>query len=84
MVPTLLGVPFDAASSFQRGAALAPPAIRESLRRASSNSWTEDGIDVTEPGTLADAGDLVFTPDTSWTDIVEHGVTRVLDGGAGP
>jgi len=84
VIPTLLGVPFDATSSFQRGAALAPPAIRESLRRASSNSWTEDGIDVAEPGRLADAGDLAFPPDRFWTEVVEHGVTRVLDQGGRP
>ncbi len=54
----VLGVPFDANSSYLRGAAQAPEAIREALRCASSNRWTEDGIDVGRPGLLQDLGDL--------------------------
>ena len=58
--PTLLGVPFDAASSFLRGAAAAPPLIREALRSPASNMWTELGVDLAAPGALADEGDLAI------------------------
>ena len=52
----LLGVAFDEKSSFMRGPAEAPAAIRRALASESSNSWSEDGIDV---GTaLEDCGDL--------------------------
>lgn len=53
----LLGVPWDASSSYLRGAAAGPPAIREALWSPSTNSSTELGI-VVEPSTLDDAGDL--------------------------
>jgi arginase len=54
----LLGIPWDASSSFQRGAAAAPQRIREALRSPSSNSWNERGDDLDAPGILEDAGDV--------------------------
>ena len=84
--PTLLGVPYDAASSFQRGAALAPIAIRAALACESSNTWTEDGLDITAPGILADAGDLGVdnaTPAAAHRAI-EAGVAAVIDQGTRP
>jgi arginase len=61
--PTLLGVPYDASSSYLRGAAEAPAKIRDALRSPSSNGWSEAGIEVLAEGVLADAGDV------SWPDI---------------
>ncbi len=86
-VPTLLGVPFDAASSFERGAAAAPGVIRASLARASSNHWTEDGLDTTSPDVMDDAGDLAIGPDASAAEVLEPitlGVRRLLDQGRRP
>jgi arginase len=60
---TLLGVPWDASSSFQRGAAAAPPLIRQALWSGSSNTWNERGDDVARPEVLEDAGDLVLPAD---------------------
>lgn len=57
--PTLLGVPYDAGSSFLRGAAQAPDKIRAALRSPASNGFSESGIDVLAEGVLADAGDVV-------------------------
>ena len=57
-VPTLLGIPFDAYSSYLRGAGEAPPKIREALRCDASNSWTETGVDLGVAGVYGDAGDL--------------------------
>ncbi len=56
--PTLLGIPFDGASSFMAGAAGAPPRLRAALRDPASNSWTEALVDIGAPGAWADAGDL--------------------------
>jgi agmatinase len=53
----LLGLPWDASSSFLRGAAAAPPRIREALWSPSANSSTELGIAI-EPASLHDVGDL--------------------------
>ncbi len=60
-MPVLLGIPFDANSSWLRGAAGAPPIIRVALGSDSSNSSTETGVDLSEPGAYCDAGDLKFT-----------------------
>jgi arginase len=60
---SLLGIPFDANSSYLRGPAQAPKAIREELYSGSSNLWTEDGIDLGRPNTFHDAGDVVFPDD---------------------
>jgi len=59
-VPVLLGIPFDANSSWMRGASQAPPKIREALGSYSSNLWTETGIDLGKEGVYLDAGDLSF------------------------
>ena len=55
----LLGVAYDGSSSFRRGAANAPPLIREALLSEAGNSWTEGGVDLRAAG-LEDDGDLVF------------------------
>jgi arginase len=55
----LLGVPYDASSSFQRGAAAAPAPIRAALWSPASSTWSELGADLSAGG-LIDAGDLVF------------------------
>jgi agmatinase len=59
----LLGVPWDASSSFQRGSAGAPPRVRAALHSPSSNTWNERGDDVAAPDLLRDAGDLELPDD---------------------
>jgi arginase family enzyme len=56
----LLGVPYDAHSSFLLGPALAPSAIRAALTCGSANWCTESGLDL-DPATndgWTDLGDL--------------------------
>ena len=55
----LLGVAYDGSSSFRRGAANAPPLIREALWSEAGNSWSEGGRDL-QAGGIEDDGDLVF------------------------
>ena len=55
----LLGAPFDANSSFLRGAAMAPARVRETLHNGSSNWTTELGVDLNRGGWL-DAGDVAL------------------------
>jgi agmatinase len=55
-VPTLLDVPLDQNSSYLRGAAAAPPLIRDALTCESSNMWSELGVDVGAEGAYADGG----------------------------
>ena len=56
--PALLGVPFDAASSYRRGAALGPPRIREALRSPAGNTWAERIVEVVCVDGFEDLGDL--------------------------
>lgn len=53
----ILGIPYDANSSYMRGAAQAPARIREALFCDSTNMWTEDGVDLGAPGVLINCGD---------------------------
>jgi arginase len=85
--PTLLGVPFDAASSFLRGAAAAPPLIREALRSPASNRWTELGVDLGAPGALADEGDLAIDAALRGAELhalIETHVSRLIERGGRP
>lgn len=59
-LPELVGVPYDASSSFLRGAATAPPLIRKAIRSPAGNHFTERGADLSA---LADAGDLHLSND---------------------
>ncbi|ABF41119.1 agmatinase [Candidatus Koribacter versatilis Ellin345] len=52
----LLGIAYDEKSSFLRGPAEAPAAIRRALASDSANSWSEDGRDTSLM--LEDCGDL--------------------------
>ncbi len=85
MSVTLLGLPWDGSSSFQRGAAEAPARIREALNSASSNTWNERGDDVSTPSMLTDAGDLMLPDDAAAARAaIEEGVREVLESGAKP
>ncbi|MCC7126639.1 MAG: agmatinase [Acidobacteria bacterium] len=82
---TLLGVPWDASSSFLRGAAAAPPRIREALWSPSTNSWTEAGIDIARPGEVEDAGDLALPPDAAEArGAIEAAVRDLIEAGRRP
>lgn len=52
----LLGIPFEDHSSFLRGTAKAPAAIRKAFYSDSSNSWTENNFDLAP--IIEDAGDI--------------------------
>ncbi len=57
----LIGLPTDHNSSFERGAALAPPAIREALWSDRGNMATECGLEIGVDVKLIDKGDLALT-----------------------
>jgi arginase len=76
--PVVLGIPFDANSSWLRGAAGAPPIIRVALGSDSSNSSTETAVDLNADGAYCDAGDLKFTFEEPFAAI-EAKVGELLD-----
>lgn len=80
--PALVGIPYDASSSFLRGSAAAPPLIRAALRSPAGNSYTERGADLSQ---LADAGDLAIAEDPATARAqIEQGIAGVLEGGHTP
>lgn len=81
--PSLLGIAWDRASSYQQGPAEAPPAIRAALRSDSTNWWTESLRDLGVPGLLEDAGDITPAAATVLDDI-EQAVSEVLSRGRVP
>ena len=75
--PSLLGIPFDAHSSFARGPAQAPAKIREAFHSSASNAWTETGVDL--EGALLDDGDLKFSSDEAAFQEIETAILRQLE-----
>jgi agmatinase len=81
-LPRLLGIPYDASSSFLRGSAAAPALIRAALRSPAGNSFTERGADLSQ---LADAGDLAIAGDEATARAqIESGLEQVLEHGFAP
>jgi arginase len=86
--PVLLGIPFDANSSWLRGAAGAPPIIRVAFGSYSSNLSTETGVDLSAEGAYCDAGDLKFTFEEPFAaieakigELLDHNLRPVSLGG---
>jgi agmatinase len=84
MTVALRGVPYDGASSYQRGAAKAPPAIRAALRNESSNSWSESLEDTSAPGFITDGRDLVLDRSPDPFGAIQAAVSHLLDLGHAP
>jgi len=76
----LVGFPFDGNSSFLKGAAQAPAAIRNALFSDSTNLWTESGIDLGEGGVLIDAGDINVA-ESDFPQAVEQAVALLHEKG---
>ena len=83
-IPTLIGLPYDGASSFRRGAAAAPRPIREALHSPASNSWSETGVDLGLPTSLADAGDVDLANTVDVRAAIDAGIRHVLRDGGRP
>jgi agmatinase len=77
--PTLIGVAWDANSSFMRGSAEAPPLVRRALFSPASNLWTELMIDLGVPGRLADAGDISLPESGDAIGTIERTVRGLLE-----
>jgi agmatinase len=75
--PALLGIPFDANSSYLRGAAGAPAAIRAAFHSSAGNYWTESGVDLGANDAFEDVGDVQLGSD-AFGDI-EKAVGDVVD-----
>jgi agmatinase len=72
----IVGVPFDDHSSFLKGAALAPPRIREALHSPSANMCTENIRDLGLEQRLVDTGDLKIN---DYIHDIQHPISRLLE-----
>lgn len=80
--PQLIGLPYDASSSFLRGSAAAPPLVRQALRSPAVNTFTERGADLAR---LADAGDLAISEDPGVArGEIQGGIESLLAAGFQP
>jgi arginase len=79
--PTLLGIPYDASSSYLRGAASAPPVIRKALHSPAGNPWSERLINLAAPGSIGDDGDLGLPATSEARALIEQGVRRIVSRG---
>ena len=80
----LIGLPYDSSSSFLRGAAEAPAAIRAALESSHWNSWSELGQDLAANDVMSDAGDVLLSAGPRARDEIESAVAEVLAGGWRP
>lgn len=80
----LIGVPTDVHSSFLRGPAKAPAAIRAMLFSPHSNSASERGPEIGEEILLMDAGDLPLRELPTDDALIRAGVAGILERGGIP
>ena len=82
MRPELIGVPYDASSSFLRGSAAAPPLIREAINSPAGNRYSELGADLSA---LADAGDMALDTNGAAARIqIQNDISGILARGCQP
>ncbi len=83
--PRLIGLPYDASSSFLRGPVKAPPLIRAALNSPAGNLWTEALQDLSAAGGLTDAGDLPLPENAQAArEQIESGIATLLSTGFRP
>jgi agmatinase len=81
----VLGVPFDEKSSYLRGAAGGPAAIREASTGKCYNEYSELGVNLAEETVLVDLGDVDVSGDVDKTfAAIEKDVAAILAKGAVP
>lgn len=80
----LIGLPTDCNSSFERGPALAPPAIREALWSDRGNPACENGMEIGVDFLLEDKGDLALNENAADDAMIRDTVAAALATGAIP
>ena len=81
----VLGVPFDEKSSYLRGAAGGPAAIRKASTGKCYNEYSELGVNLAEETVLVDLGDVDVSGDVDKTfAAIEKDVAAILAKGAVP
>jgi agmatinase len=78
----VLGVPSDVHSSFRRGAAKAPPRVREALYGTGTSMCTEGVLDLASEPRWRDVGDLDLSGEDTDFEVIERSVARIAERGA--
>ena len=81
----IFGIPFDEKSSYMKGAAKGPQAIRVASTGEAINAWTELGVNLEEETNIVDLGDLDVKG--SFWDVfakTEEQIKEILGKGAVP
>ena len=77
----LVGIPYDAHSSYLKGPAKAPPLIREAYHSTASNYWCEAVTDIAEEGVLEDRGDIDLSSAQEPIDTIEEQINSIVSKG---
>lgn len=80
----LIGLPSDVNSSFERGAAQAPAAIRRALWSDRGNLACEDGQEIGIDFELRDRGDLWLNEDAADDAVIADAIRAAIQSGAVP
>ena len=80
----LIGLPTDVNSSFARGPAQAPAAIRAALYSDRGNNAAENGLEAGADFQLLDQGDLPLTETPGDDTLIAHAATAAIAAGAVP
>lgn len=80
----LIGLPSDVNSSFERGAAQAPAAIRRALWSDRGNLACEDGQEIGIDFELRDRGDLWLNEDAGDDGVIADAIRAAIQSGAVP
>lgn len=75
----LIGIPFDEYSSFMRGAAKAPSAIRQTLYNGASTWFAENGVNLNTHPLFRDLGDLTLPGGEDAMAAIEIAVGRLAE-----
>jgi arginase len=75
----LIGLCFDGNSSYISGAAEGPSLMRSALFSPASNMWSESGINLGEPATFFDAGDISAASCQQMFTLIEESITKLLE-----
>ena len=75
----MVGIPFDAYSSFMRGSALAPAQIRNAWNGGAVNLCSESGIDLAVRSDFIDLGDMTITREPDAIESIEATIAELLN-----
>lgn len=75
---SILGIPYDADSSYQQGAKHGPPVIRRAFRSPSSNTWSENEVQIESHTEIVDQGDLDLGTGQNARDQIESAVRNLV------